>query len=382
MSDINEDHEVIVDELLCFLSNKIDVLPPQTIADLCATSFDDTEIENSKKRMFDLCADENSSRFRRRQGPKKSAVNIDDMIRLLQEKGTDVPVFVARDLSRLPPITFDSVDVSSLLHSIRRAQLEIDQLKACVGGKRDATVDLTDVVKAVDRRLSAVETDRAVVSSVSVVRTEPPVTVPAVTDKRGVVNGHAISRAPDSTPGPLDGSQWPVLAAVSTPSSPTRPLVDVTKWTTVVRRSPKQKPSVQPVAVQTTTRNRTKRVTGSGHGSGLRSVKRKRLASVFATRFEPHVTCDDILVYLNARLSVKLPVKVSSLETKHESYASFHITCECDNPSVFMDPFLWPEDIFVRWWRSPRSPVLSLGDSPSVTPSPVNSRRSSISEAT
>ena len=184
-------------------------------------------------------------------------------------------------------------------------------------------------MKAVDRRLSAVETDRAVVPPVSVVRTEPPVTV-AVTGKRDDVNGHAISRAPDSTPGPLDGSQWPVLAAVSTPSPPTRPLVDVPKWTTVVRRS--QKPSVQPVAVQTTTRNRsTKGVTGSGQGSGLRSVKRKRLASVFATRLEPQVTCDDILVYLNSRLSVKLPVKVSSLETKHDSYASFHITCECDN---------------------------------------------------
>ena len=126
----NEDHEVIVDELLCFLSNKIDVLPPQAIEDLCATSFDGIEIENSKKRLFDLCADKNSSRFWRRQGPKKSAVNVDDMLRLLQEKGSDVPVFVARDLSRLPPITFDSVDVSSLLHSIRRAQLAIDQLKA------------------------------------------------------------------------------------------------------------------------------------------------------------------------------------------------------------------------------------------------------------
>ena len=121
------------------------------------TSFDDNAIENSKKRLLDLCANENSSRFRRRQGPNKSAVNIDDMLRLLQEKGTRVPVFVARDLSRLPPITFDSVDVSSLIHSIRRAQLEIDQLKACVGGQRDATVDLTDVVKAVDCRLSSVQ---------------------------------------------------------------------------------------------------------------------------------------------------------------------------------------------------------------------------------
>ena len=212
-----------------------------------------------KKRLFDLCADENSSRFRRRQGPNKSAVNIDDMLRLLQEKGTHVPVFVARDLSRLPPITYDSVDVSSLLLSIRRAQLEIDQLKACVGGQRDATVVLTDVVKAVDRRLSA---DRLVASAVpvSVVGTEPPVAV--VTDKRDHdVNGDAITCAvvPDAIP--LDGSQWPILAAnpVSTPSASTRQLEEVPKWTTVVRRSPEQaKPRIQPVAVQpsTTTRNR------------------------------------------------------------------------------------------------------------------------------
>ena len=79
----NEGQEVIVDELLCFMQTKIDVLPPQTIADLCVTTFDDTAIEKSKNRLFDLCADETTSRFRRRQGPKKSAVNIDEMIRLL-----------------------------------------------------------------------------------------------------------------------------------------------------------------------------------------------------------------------------------------------------------------------------------------------------------
>ena len=312
-------------------------------------------------------------------------MNIDDMLRLLQEKGSDVPVFVARDLSRLPPMTFDSVDVASLLHSIRRVHLEIDQLKACVGGQRDATVDLTYIVKAVDRRLSAVETDRAVVSAMPVVVTEPPVAVGvADMDKRDA----AITCAVDPTP--LDGSQWPILAAssVSTSSASSRQLVDVPKWTTVVRRSPAKqvKPRIQPVAVQPTTRRGLPvkpkaSLHGSGQGSGLRSVKRKRLASVFATRFEPQVTCDDIVVYLNYHLSPKLPVKVASLETKHNYYASFHITCECDDTSVFMDPFLWPEDIFVRWWRSPRSPVLSLGDSP-VSSSPVTSRRASISEAT
>ena len=40
----------------------------------------------------------------------------------------------------------------------RRAQLEIDVLKASVGIQRDATVDLTEIVKAVDLRMAAVET--------------------------------------------------------------------------------------------------------------------------------------------------------------------------------------------------------------------------------
>ena len=99
-----------------------------------------------------------------------------------------------------------------------------------------------------------------------VVVTEPPVAVGvADIDKRDA----AITCAVDPTP--VDGSQWPILAAssVSTSSVSSRQLVDVPKWTTVVRRSPAKqaKPRIQPVAVQpsTTTRTRkTKGVTGSG----------------------------------------------------------------------------------------------------------------------
>ena len=186
--------------------NKIDVLPPQSIADLCLTTYDEGEIEAAKKRLFDLCADENSSRFRRRQGPKKSAVNLDDMIRLLQENGTDVPVFVARDLSCLPPITFDSVDVSSLLHSVRRAQLEIDVLKASVGIQRDATVDLTEIVKAVDLRMAVVET-ASIVPAVPVAMVTPAAVVDA--DDITLAKQLATSAArPDDT-------QWLALGETS-----------------------------------------------------------------------------------------------------------------------------------------------------------------------
>ena len=89
---------VVIDELLCFVQNKIDLLPPTAIADLCTATFQDGDIEASKRRLFELCADENCTRLRKRQGPHKTTKNIDDIVRLMQEKGTDTPTFVALNL--------------------------------------------------------------------------------------------------------------------------------------------------------------------------------------------------------------------------------------------------------------------------------------------
>ena len=103
---------VVIDELLCFVQNKIDLLPPAAIADLCTATFQDGDIEASKRRLFELCADENCTRLRKRQGPHRTTKNIEDIVRLMQEKGTDIPTFVALNLSKLPPVTFDNIDVS------------------------------------------------------------------------------------------------------------------------------------------------------------------------------------------------------------------------------------------------------------------------------
>ena len=131
-SENDNNNGVVIDELLCFVQNKIYLLPPTAIADLCTATFQDDDIEASKRRLFKLCADENCTRLRKRQGPHKTTKNIDDIVRLMQEKGTDTPTFVALNLAKLPPVTFDSIDVSALLHSIQHAQFEIDLLRACV----------------------------------------------------------------------------------------------------------------------------------------------------------------------------------------------------------------------------------------------------------
>ena len=36
---------------------------------------------------------------------------------------------------------------------------------------------------------------------------------------------------------------------------------------------------------------------------------------------------------------------------KTEWYSSFHITCYCEEPAIFMNPDVWPEGAYLRWWK-------------------------------
>ena len=254
-----------------------------------------------------------------RQGHKKSAQNVDDIVRLLQE-----------------------------------------------------TDGLTAVISTVDQRLADVENTSGIPH---VDGSRHGVPVPVVSDDshdthegeddrtlvKQPVGGHVITTPAE------DSIEWPALvvqpnpamnSATTTHSGLTVRLPPLNagprepSWTTVARRNRPEKRERAP-ATRQQTKGKPKGITGSAKGYGLKSTGQTRFASVFATRFEPHVTDTDIAHYLSRRLDVK--VSVEAVDTKYDTYSSFHITCECADPAIFMEPSLWPKDIFVRWWRSPRN---------------------------
>lgn len=54
-----------------------------------------------------------------RKGSGKSNRNIEDIVAFLRDTDPEkIPIFVARDLNKLPPISFNPVDVTSLLKGI------------------------------------------------------------------------------------------------------------------------------------------------------------------------------------------------------------------------------------------------------------------------
>lgn len=123
---------------------------------ICSSWYTDEEIENAKSL---LCEAANAKKTVRK-GEKKNANNIIDIIKVIKETEQDkLPSFVAKDLSKIPPVTFDHLDVSSVLKTMAAMQTEIITMKSrfeeSISKLNDEVIDLKHLNcrnKGVDHR--------------------------------------------------------------------------------------------------------------------------------------------------------------------------------------------------------------------------------------
>ena len=108
--------------------------------------FFDLQIEIAKRKLFDIVPDGDSEgmRYIKRQGKKKSTQNLNDILKKLHELDDDLPIFVAQDLSNLPPISIDGINVSVLLRKIESLSMQVSMLKTGLATQCDTTKSLVD----------------------------------------------------------------------------------------------------------------------------------------------------------------------------------------------------------------------------------------------
>lgn len=129
---------IIIDEFLTFVQNKIDVLDELSIVNICATNFTDAEIETGKSVLVKSLPEGN--RNITRKGEDKNKKNVKDVIKLLKESEPSLqPVFVARNLNRLPPVSFDSIDVTRLLKDMAGMKTELKNIRNDAATKAEMT---------------------------------------------------------------------------------------------------------------------------------------------------------------------------------------------------------------------------------------------------
>ena len=157
-----------VNELLCFVSNKMDVMTQDLLVKLCTDFYGKGVIENANKLVFAKCKSLNLDitlpRFVRRQGHKKKQSDVLDIIGLCHEVGSKLPVFVARDLSNLPSVSANSFDdVASLMRDTEEMKLHLLGLAdmSRLSKEINHAVNSITNVRAVERERAPAVADQA-----------------------------------------------------------------------------------------------------------------------------------------------------------------------------------------------------------------------------
>ncbi|CAG4974619.1 unnamed protein product [Parnassius apollo] len=120
---------IVNDEVLSYIQNKISIADEETLVRICKSAFTSEDIKNSKTLLFESIPTDKRKILRKNKG--KEERDVADMINLFKTTEPDlIPVFVARQLDKLPPILWDHLYCSKLLKDMITMKTEIVGIKS------------------------------------------------------------------------------------------------------------------------------------------------------------------------------------------------------------------------------------------------------------
>lgn len=118
---------MVINEVLAFIQNKHNVMDDVSLVRICLTGFSAEAVEQAKKLLYES-VDGGEKYISRRKD--KAERDIEDIIRLIKNTSTaKLPIFVAKDLHKLPPVNFENIDVTRLLKDILNLQEQLRDVK-------------------------------------------------------------------------------------------------------------------------------------------------------------------------------------------------------------------------------------------------------------
>ncbi|XP_039764408.1 uncharacterized protein LOC120636910 [Pararge aegeria] len=108
----------------------------ESLIRVCVSGFTAEDIKKAKRLLFEAVPAKKRNISRRRDG--KMQREVEDIICLFQNTDPEkLPIFVARDLQKLPPLTFDHVDVTRLLKDLLILKADVKNIKETYVMKED-----------------------------------------------------------------------------------------------------------------------------------------------------------------------------------------------------------------------------------------------------
>ena len=123
-STLSDKRDMHVDELLFYVQNKLDTSCMDAVVQVCLDFYSQSDIGNSKNTLHNLV--QPPYRLIKRRGANKARENMMDICTLFLTTAPEKqPIFVAKSLTKLPPVTTHEFGVGRILN-------ELDEIKGSI----------------------------------------------------------------------------------------------------------------------------------------------------------------------------------------------------------------------------------------------------------
>lgn len=389
----------IVNELLCFIQNRLDTMPLDVIVKLTADFYPAGDIAVGKEVIYDIVKP--TERLRKRRGDSAGKEDARDICKMMLQTDVDkLPTFVAKNLSNLPPMTIESFDVCGLMKNME----EMKNTVRCLV-ENQSTLSSTVRNLAVKMNYEKEESGSSSRKSGSIeTRSHPYTSVKEVVDNPTVNTNTAVKELAD-TPNvrttavkevlviPTDDTNTVVKEVVDSPtvstsndcleadddndsthyvtldfttgtqdSSLTLYNVSVRNNFSVLNGPRHSSPIPAPVQPAIRREEAIRVVHGMGKYATVQTQPRSQrkmkprddtnshsnrtVIGLFISRLPQRMTARQM--ELRIRREARVNVRVEKLQTRYPTYSSFFIRCDSHVRRSLSDPSIWPQGALVK----------------------------------
>lgn len=338
----NNEHEpakdVFVNELLCFMTNYSNSIPENDIVKICVNFYDNQDIEAARRLLFDTYVGDKNKLVLRTDGENDAMNILLTMYQLIttSDEG-DISKFVASDLSKIPTVTPQNVDLMTLFRDFNLMRHKVEALS------RNTNEQLSKVkrdIQRIDRGLNKPTNTHPLpqqsASNIQQSATAAPTTTTTTT---------TVNEPTTVIPSTEDRGLWsdddPDLDTDTGNNFP---------WQNVTRKPEKPPPASYASAAA----KKSTRVVGTGTTrAGLSASSYEPPQSLFISFCPPATTPKQLETYI--KMNVGCDAECEKLEHKYyDDFAAFKVTVRKRFIDGLRDPKLWPKDVVVDYYKPPR----------------------------
>ena len=310
-------------DLLYFVQNKCGMLEVDKLVHICTNFYKCHEVESARNLLNSY-----------KRLPKHTGGTIDerrertmtDIVKLCLTPNIVLPVFFSTDMSRIPPVGIEHVDVSALLREVFALREEVRSLAAVrseIAAMRQTLVE--QKCEAPSTRVVS-----AAVPSTSVVQ---------------CVSNDAVATAQTYSVDTVNMNMKSYAAHAD--SLKTTGMIEKPKSHTA-----KKVPANRPVVGQSTSANH------------LKSVVTKRSIDIFVSRLSPETEIDEVKTCVDNVMHGEFPTVIvcTKLASRYENlYSSFYVCVSVSSRDMSRalelvnDAQSWPDGVLVRRYFKPKS---------------------------